>query len=165
MCRYYLIFTVATLYIIITDISVIIEVTYSPPDQYPDYSPPDQYPDYSPPDQYPDYSPPNYRAATSVTLRCIAIGTNNSLSYRWSSTCRSGCFAYSSTAQTISKNMLTSHDAGVHTCTVTDGSGNIGTDSITMNIVGMYSYIRKHRVGMVKGPHSKLYNYIILCPL
>ena len=91
---------------------------------------------YSPPDQYPDYSPPNYRAASSVTLRCIAIGTNNSFSYRWSSTCRSGCFAYSTTAQTISKNILTSRDAGVHTCTVTDGSGNIGTDSITMNIVG-----------------------------
>ena len=93
---------------------------------------------YSPPDQYPDYSPPNYRAASSVTLRCVATGTTGGLSYRWSSTCRSSCFAYSTTAQTISENMLRSRDAGVHTCTVTDGAGNIGTNSTTMNIVGMY---------------------------
>ena len=91
---------------------------------------------YSPPDQYPDYSPPNYRAASSVTLRCIATGTTGGVYYHWSSTCRSDCFAYNTTAQTISENILTSRDAGVHTCTVTDGAENIGTDSITMNIVG-----------------------------
>ena len=93
---------------------------------------------YSPPDQYPDYSPPNYRAASSVTLRCVATGTTGGLTYRWSSTCRSDCFAYSTTAQTISENMLMSRDAGVHTCTVTDGAGSTGTNSTTMNIVGMY---------------------------
>ena len=93
---------------------------------------------YSPPDQYPDYSPPNYRAASSVTLRCIATGTTGSISYRWSSTCRNGCFAYSATTQAISENMLRSRDAGVHTCTVTDGAGNTGTNSTTMNIVCMY---------------------------
>ena len=104
---------------------------------------------YSPPDQYPDYSPPNYRAASSVTLRCVVIGINNTVSYRWSSTCHSGCFAYNTRAQTISQNMLTLRDAGVHTCTVTDGAGNTGTNSTTMNIVG--TCIREYRVGMVKG--------------
>ena len=107
---------------------------------------------YSPPDQYPDYSPPNYRAASSVTLRCVAIGTTGGVSYRWSSTCRSGCFAYSATAQTISENMLRSRDAGVHTCTLTDGEGNTGTNSTTMNIVGMYyskkQYYLKNKVNI-----------------
>ena len=94
---------------------------------------------YSPFNHDPNYSPPNYRAATSVTLRCVAIGATGYVSYRWSSTCRySNCFAYSTTAQTISENILRSRDAGVHTCTVTDGAGNTGTNSTIMNIVGMY---------------------------
>ena len=98
---------------------------------------------YSPPDQYPDYSPPNYRAATSVTLRCVAIGVTGGVSYHWSSTCRYDCFAYSNATQTISENMLRSRDAGVHTCTVTDEEGITGTNSTTMNIVGMYISLYK----------------------
>ena len=113
---------------------------------------------YSPPDQYPDYSPPNYRAASSVTLRCVATGATGYLSYHWSSTCRRGCFAYNTRAQTIHKNILTSHDAGVHTCNVTDEAGNTGTNNTTMNIVG--KCIRKHRVGMVKSYHSKFLLYV-----
>ena len=102
---------------------------------------------YSPPDQYPDYSPPNYRAATSVTLRCVAIGSTGYVSYQWSSTCQYDCFANNATTQTISENMLRSRDAGVHTCTVTDGVGNTGTNSTTMNIVGKKCSI----IGMVRG--------------
>ncbi len=91
--------------------------------------------DYIPPDQYPDYAPPNYRAASSVTLRCVASGTTGHVTYRWSSTCRS-CFASSSSLQNVSETMLVSRDAGVHTCNVTDSLGNTGSDVITMNIVG-----------------------------
>ena len=93
---------------------------------------------YTPPDQYPTYSPPHYRAASSVTLSCSAQGASGSVSYRWSSTC-SSCFASSSTSSTISENMLRSRDAGVHTCTVTDSSGNSGTNTTQMHIFGKLS--------------------------
>ena len=90
---------------------------------------------YNPPDQYPTYSLPYYRAASSVTLHCSAQGASGSVSYRWSSTC-SSCFASSSTSSTITENMLRSRDAGVHTCTVTDSSGNSGSNSTLMYIFG-----------------------------
>ena len=89
----------------------------------------------SPSDDYPHYSPPNYRTASSVTMRCVASGTTGSVRYLWSSTC-SWCFASSSSLQTISKNCLISTDAGVHTCSVTDGVGNSGSNATTMRIVG-----------------------------
>ena len=89
---------------------------------------------YSSPDLI--YSPPNYRAATPVTLTCVASGTTGSVSYRWTSTCRS-CFASSSSSSTISKEFLVARDAGVHTCSVTDSSGNRGSNQTTMNIAGM----------------------------
>ena len=90
---------------------------------------------YTSPDEYPEYSPPNYRAASSVSLRCVVSGTYGYVSYRWMSTC-SGCFASNSYSNTISESFLRSRDAGVHTCTVTDGLGNTGSASITMRIVG-----------------------------
>ena len=94
--------------------------------------------DYTPPDQYPDYAPPNYRAASTVTLRCSTEGASGSVSYRWSSTCRSNCFASSSTSFSITENILRSRDSGYHTCTATDSTGNTGSDRIQMNIVGNY---------------------------
>ena len=95
--------------------------------------------DYTPPDQYPDYAPPNYRAASSVTLRCTTEGASGSVSYRWSSTC-SSCFASSSSSSFVSENILRSRDRGVHTCTATDTIGNTGNSSIQMNIVGKLSF-------------------------
>ena len=97
---------------------------------------------YNSPDTYPTYSPPNYRTASSVSLRCVASGTTGVITFRWSSTCRSDCFAYSastttsSNSYTISETFLRARDAGVHTCTVTDSDGNSGSDATTMNIVG-----------------------------
>ena len=90
---------------------------------------------YTPPDQYPTYSTPNYRAASSVSLRCVVEGATGSVQYRWSSTCRS-CFASSGYSSTISEHFLRSKDTGVHTCTVTDAIGNSGTYSEQMNIAG-----------------------------
>ena len=90
---------------------------------------------YTSPGTYPVYSPPNYRAASAVSLRCVASGYSGSISYQWSSTC-SSCFASSSSSQTISDNILRSRDAGVHTCSVTDSLGNTGSNSTTMKIVG-----------------------------
>ena len=91
--------------------------------------------DYIPPDQYPDYAPPDYRAASSVTLHCRTEGASGSVRYRWSSTC-SSCFTSSSSSSSISESILKSRDRGYHTCTATDSNGNIGNDTIQMNIVG-----------------------------
>ena len=91
---------------------------------------------YSSPGTYPVYSPPNYRTASAVTLQCVASGYSGSISYHWTSTC-SSCFASNSYSQTISDSWLRTGDAGVHTCSVTDGLGNTGSNSTTMSIVGM----------------------------
>ena len=91
--------------------------------------------DYTPPDQYPDYAPPNYRAASSVTLRCSTEGASGSVSYRWSSNC-SSCFASNSYSYSITEGFLRSRDNGVHTCTATDSIGNTGSANTQMNIVG-----------------------------
>ena len=91
---------------------------------------------YTPPDQYPDYSPPNYRAASSVQLNCVVSGSTGTVTYHWSSTCRD-CFASNSRTSSISEDILTSRDAGIHTCTATDSLGNRASASIQMNIVGV----------------------------
>ncbi len=90
---------------------------------------------YSPPAGV-TLTPPNYRAATSVSLRCDAVGTTGSVSYQWSSTCGSGCFV-SGSSQTVSRDKLWSYDAGQHTCTVTDEDGIAAGATITMNIIGI----------------------------
>ena len=130
--------------IIITDLNVSISISYTPPDQYP------------------DYSPPNYRAASSVTLTCVVSGTVGSVSYRWSSTCRS-CFASSSSSSSISESMLRSHDAGVHTCTVTDGIGNRKNVSIQMNIVGTLKYVVKIGQSITFYRYWNSLNHLQLC--
>ena len=81
-------------------------------------------------------SPPYYRPATSVTLACHAHNATGSVTYQWSSTCTS-CFVSGRTAQSISDSILTSSDAGVHTCTVTDQDGNTGNTSTVMQLIGM----------------------------
>ena len=95
---------------------------------------------YFSPGTYPVYSPPNYRAASAVTLKCVASSYSGSISYHWTSTCSSiYCFAYDSSSQTISDPLLRYYDAGVHTCSVTDGLGNTGSNSTTMWIVGRFT--------------------------
>ena len=91
---------------------------------------------HNPPSDFTLPSPPYYRPATAVTLTCYAHGATGAVSYRWSSTC-SSCFASSSTAQSVSDTILKSIDAGVHTCTVTDGNGNTGSSSTEMKLIGM----------------------------
>ena len=81
-------------------------------------------------------TPPYYRPSTKVTLTCRAADTVGSVTYRWSSTC-SSCFASRSSAQSISKSILTASDAGVHTCTATDSDGNTGSNSTEMQLIGM----------------------------
>ncbi len=104
---------------------------------------------YSPPAGV-TLTPPNYRAATSVSLWCDAVGTTGSVSYQWSSTCGSGCFVNGS-SQSVSRDKLWSYDAGQHTCIVTDEVGNTGRATTEMNIIGNYGiclysqlYISQH---------------------
>ena len=91
---------------------------------------------YTSPDQYPVYSPPLFRAASSVTLRCVAEGASGSVNYWWSSTC-SSCFAFSSDSSTISEQFLRSKDSGNHTCTARDTAGNTGSYVQQMTITGL----------------------------
>ncbi len=79
--------------------------------------------------------PPNYRPATSVSLRCDATGTSGIVTYQWNSTCEGDCFVRGS-SQTVGRSYLFSHDAGYHTCVVTDGAGNSGNASTEMNVIG-----------------------------
>ena len=95
---------------------------------------------YNPPSDFTLPSPPYYRPATSVTLTCHTHNATGSVTYQWSSTCTS-CFASSSTAQSISDSILTSSDAGVHTCTVTDQDGNTGNGSTPMQLIGIQSKV------------------------
>ena len=90
---------------------------------------------YNPPFDFTLPSPPYYRPASSVTLTCRAHHASGSVSYQWSSTC-SSCFASSTTAQTISETILKSNSAGVHTCRVTDGDGNTGSNNTEMKLIG-----------------------------
>jgi len=91
--------------------------------------------EYSPPSDFTFPSPPYYRPATSVTLTCHAHNIIGSVTYQWSSTC-SSCFASSSTSQSVSDNMLTSADAGIHRCMATDADGSTGTNSTVMKLIG-----------------------------
>ena len=90
---------------------------------------------YNPPSDFTLPSPPYYRPASSVTLTCRAHGATGTVRYQWSSTC-SSCFASSSTSQSVSDNILTSNDAGVHSCTATDADGSTGTNSTEMQLIG-----------------------------
>ncbi len=89
---------------------------------------------YSPPSGVTS-RPPNYRAATPVPLRSDATGTTGAVRYLWNSTCGNGCFVNGS-SQTVSRSYLFSHDAGNHTCFVTDDAGNTGMATTEMNVIG-----------------------------
>ena len=90
---------------------------------------------YNPPLDFTHPSPPYYRPATSVTLTCQVYGGTGTIRYRWSST-GSGSFASNSTAQIVSKNIITSSDRGIHTCTATDDDGNTGSNNTDMQLIG-----------------------------
>ena len=94
---------------------------------------------YTPPEE--GYQPPYYRAASSVTLTCRAVGAIGQIRFFWSSTCSScfvpGSYYYSYGSHSISQSFLRSRDAGTHTCSVYDSSQGIsGSASTVMKIVG-----------------------------
>lgn len=101
--------------------------------------------------------PPNYRAATSVSLRCDAERATGSVRYQWSSTCSSDCFV-SGTSQTVTRDRLGTYDAGQHTCIVTDDAGNIEGATTQMSIFGKYNF----SCSIKKAEYVATYNIICL---
>ena len=98
---------------------------------------------YTPPEE--GYQPPYYRAVSTVTLTCRAVGATGQIRYHWSSTCSScfvpGGYYYSRSGSSISQSVLRSHDAGTHTCSAYDSDQGISDSASTvMNIVGEYLY-------------------------
>ena len=83
-------------------------------------------------------SPPNYLLAAPVILTCQFYGAIEPVSYRWSSTGLMS-FVVNSTSPTLRKKLCTS-DAGNHTCTVIDSTGNTGNNTIEMQIMGKYYF-------------------------
>ena len=96
--------------------SVDIEVTYRAPPDFNRFS-------------------PYYRPASSITLQCIAHGATDSVQYQWQSTSPQS-FTHSQTHQSISRNLLTASDAGIHTCRITDIDGTMVSTSIRILLYG-----------------------------
>ena len=89
---------------------------------------------YNPPPDFTLPSPPFFRPATSVTLTCHVERATGDVSYLWSST-NPNSFVVNGRSSTVSKTILTSDDAGNHTCTATDRSGSISS-TIEMQLIG-----------------------------
>ena len=92
--------------------------------------------DYSPPPDFTLPSPPYYRPASSVTLTCVVHEAIEPVQYQWSSTANSSFFDQRSASVTI--DILTLSDAGIHTCSVTDGNGDVVKTSTVMELISKF---------------------------
>ena len=90
---------------------------------------------YNPPADFTLPSPPYFRPATSVSLTCHVKEANGSVSYQWSST-GPNSFAVNISSSTVNKIILTSNDAGNHSCYANDSTGNRGSTTIKMQMIG-----------------------------
>lgn len=80
---------------------------------------------------------PYYVLGSGVTLVCYAQGTTGLVSYQWSSTSEA-FFAYNSTSMFNKKQLLSSADAGIHTCSVSDESGSTAHAALEMKFNGNF---------------------------
>ena len=78
---------------------------------------------------------PHHILGSTATLICYTPTATGPLSYLWSST-SNDFFAYNSTSMFNKKRLLSSADAGIHTCTVTDAYGNSGQANMEMKFDG-----------------------------
>ena len=83
----------------------------------------------------PPLQPPLHHLTTSLTLLCHVEGDTNQLHYHWTTTAVSN-FTHGSTSVFNRNTFLTAADAGRYTCTVSDGLGNTGQDSIDIRFTG-----------------------------
>ena len=93
--------------------------------------------DYSPPLSF-TLGPPSYRAASALTLSCEVKNVDKTaiFFYEWTSNCSGNCFVRGDISANVSTPYLHSYDSGVHTCTVYDDQGCVGSANITVNVVG-----------------------------
>ena len=77
-----------------------------------------------------------YSAATDLSLECQVSCGIGGYSYQWSSDCTGDCFIASQNASLVSRSALHSTDSGNHTCIVVDGVGNMGSETMSINVVG-----------------------------
>ena len=80
-----------------------------------------------------------YSAATYLSLECRVSDGIEGYSYQWSSDCTGDCFVASQNTSFISRSALHSTDSGNHTCLVVDSVGNMGSETILINVVGKYN--------------------------
>ena len=92
--------------------------------------------DYEPPCDYEYVSPPFYRPCTNISLVCEAYGSSGEVVYSWSSS-NSASFVSGVSGQTVTADMLTAMDGGVHTCCAYDEEGNSGCNEAIMVMKGM----------------------------
>ena len=85
-----------------------------------------------------DPEPPYYRAGTPLTLTCNADFPGRKF-YHWTSNCSMNCFVKDELQQNVSTDFLKSTDSGNHTCSVKGSSEEMGSDSITVHVVGKLS--------------------------
>ena len=83
----------------------------------------------------PSSSPPYFSPAASVNLTCHVEGASGPFSYKWSSTGLSS-FVVKNSSSILRRAILTSDDAGNHTCNVIDDEGNTGSSTIEMKMKG-----------------------------
>ena len=80
-------------------------------------------------------SPPYFRPATFVNLTCKVLGASGEFNYLWKST-NPNSFVLNSRSTFWGGAILTSDDAGNHTCYVKDNDENEGSDTIEMEMKG-----------------------------
>ena len=80
-------------------------------------------------------TPSYYRPASSVTLTCILYDAIGSVQYQWTSS-QNLSFVHNKTDSVIIQRLLTSSDAGIQTCIVTDMFGNTGAAKTEMELFG-----------------------------
>ena len=78
-----------------------------------------------------------YQPGSMVVLNCSVVGASGPLVYEWTSTCSGDCFVLEQQSESvIESGIIHSGDAGNHTCTVTDDTGNYTTATIEMQVIG-----------------------------
>ena len=84
---------------------------------------------------FPSPSPPYFRLASSVNLTCRVEGASGPFYYNWSST-NPKSFVVNNNSSILRRAILTSDDAGIHTCNVIDDDNNTGSSTIEMKVKG-----------------------------
>lgn len=74
-------------------------------------------------------------AAGPITVECLPVKANGTVTFEWSSTCEA-CPFINSTLSTIVIPYLTSDVTGNHTCNATDESGESKEATLEFNVVG-----------------------------